>query len=409
MQKAEAVVSFALVLTLLFSSFGIAGAVDLTISTNKGEYDLSELVAITGKTDPRKVVSIQVFNPSGDLVAIAQTQADANGNFQENLFRFPEVSGGRYPFGNYTIKATTEGATTEIKIRFKQAAQPPPPPPPPPQGQKVAVESIPDRYIFTNKYGQLVYRLEVFKTEPKMSVAVEASPGSFDDANKVTSKLARLIEFTDANNNDQYEFRTDTDVKRIDHSELTWTNQLVNQSITKWQYLVILRGVKDAISINMNITIAGGDGNATVSLRLAGFSFSNPNSKLAVMWEGKAAKELDIGPGEFGINIRKDATFTSPFYRFEANGIADGNNVAFRSRIAEETEDIHEPDAQKLIYVTVPRFTTAATQKSFIGARVGVPVPEFPPIGIVLTFVILISAVFIMRRKGSPVFATFPK
>ncbi len=408
MQKTKTIVSFALVFTLLVSTFGIARAVDLTISTNKAEYDLSELVTITGKTDPRKVVSIQVFSPSGDLAVIAQTQADANGNFQENLFRFPEATGGKFTFGNYTIKATVEGATTQIKIRLKQAA-PPPPPAPAPQGQKVAVESIPDRYLFTNKYGQLVYRVEVFKTEPKMSVAVEASPGSFDDANKVTSKLVRLIEFTDTNSNEQYEYRTDTDVKRIDYSELTWTNQFVNQSITKWQYLVILRGVKDALSVNINVTITGGDGNATVSLRVAGFSFGNPNSKLAVMWEGKAAKELDIGPGEFGINIRKDATFTSPFYRFEANGIADGNNVAFKSRIAEETEDIHESDAQKLVYVTVPRFTTAATQTSFIGARVGVPVPEFPPIGVVLTFVILISAVFIMRRKGSPIFATFPK
>ena len=62
-----------------------------------------------------------------------------------------------------------------------------------------------------------------------------------------------------------------------------------------------------------------------------------------------------------------------------------------------------------MICITVPRFTTAAAQKLFIGARVGVPVPEFLPIGVVLTFVILISAVFVMGGKGSRAFTTFPK
>lgn len=407
MNWARILLSLLVIFTLAVSSISFVRAVELTISADKAEYELGDLIVVSGKTDPNKVVSLQLFNPSGELVAIGQLSADPNGNFRADLTRFPAATSQRFPLGDYTVKATVEGATTEQKIRLKQGA--PPPPPPAPTGTRVTVETIPDRYIFTNRFGQLTYRIEVFRLEPKITVAVESTPGVFDEINKVGSKLTRLIEFIDVDNNNEYQPRTDTDVKRIDAGELAWTNLLLNQSIRKWQYTAVLKGIKDALNVNLNVTIAGGDGNATVTLRVAGFTFGNPNSKLAGVWEGKASKELDMGPGEFGINIRKDTTFTSPFHRLEANGVTDGNSIAFRSRMVEESEDIHEGDTQKIVFLTIPRFTTSATHKSMIGARVGVPVPEFPPIGVVLAFVVLISAVFIMRRKGLSISPPMPR
>jgi hypothetical protein len=405
--KASRVISILLVIVLVASSIGAARAVELTFSTSKAEYLFGEILALTGKTDPRKVVTLQLLNPIGDLLAIDQFEADANGNFQRNFLTFPPEASQRYPQGEYTIKAIVEGATAEKKIILGQAA--PPPTPQAPTGVRVTVQSIPDRYIFINRFGQLAYRVEVFKLEPKISVAVESAADVFDASNKVTSKLSRLIEFADSNNDNDYQKGVDADIRRIDSSELAWTNQLVNQSFTRWQYTAVLRGVRDSLNVNLNVTVVGGNGNATVTLRVAGHSFGNPSNKLALMWEGKASKELDIGPAEFGINIRSGTSFTSPFQRLDANANIDGANIAVRSRIVEETEDLHEGDTQKIVYTTLPAFGTAATQRSIIGARIGVPVPEFPPIGIVLAFAILVSAVLVMRRNGSPIFAQMPK
>ena len=402
---ASRVVSILIMLVLIASSIGAARAVELTISTNKNAYFYGEVLAITGKTDPNKVVSLQLFNPIGELVAVDQFVADASGNFQRNFLTFPTEGSQRFPQGEYSVKAAVEGATAEKKIVLGQLA---PPAPQAPAGVRVAVQSTADRYIFVNTYGQLTYRVEVFRLEPKVSVAVESSPGVFDEVNKVMSKLSRVIEFVDSNNDNDYQKGTDTDIRRVDSSELIWTSQLVNQSLTRWQYTAVMKGVKDSFNVNLNVTVVGGDGNATVTLRLAGYSFGNPNNKLALMWEGKASKELDIGPAEFGINIRSGTTFTSPFQRLDANANIDGTNIAVRSRIVEETEDLHEGDTQKIIYTTLPAFNTAAT-KSIIGARVGVPVPEFPQVGVVLAFVVLVSAVLVMRRKGSPIFAQMPK
>ena len=405
--KASRATSILIMLALITSSVGAAGAVELTISTSKNEYFYGEILSITGKTDPNKVVSLQLLNPIGDLVAIDQFMADASGNFQRNSLTFPAEGSQKFPQGVYTVKAVVEGATAEKKITLGQLA--PPPAPQAPTGVKVTVQSMPDRYIFVNAFGQLTYRVEVFRQEPKVSVAVESAPSVFDEANKVMSKLSRVIEFVDSNNDNDYQKGIDADIKRVDSSELIWNSQLVNQSFTRWQYTAVMKGVKDSFNVNLNVTIVGGDGNATVTLRFAGYSFGNPNNKLALMWEGKASKELDIGPAEFGINIRSGTTFTSPFQRLDANANLDGANIAVRSRIVEETEDIHEGDTQKIIYTTLPGFNTAATQKSIIGARVGVPVPEFPQVGVVLAFVVLVSGVLIMRRKGSPIFTQMPK
>jgi len=404
--KASRVASVLIMLSLVMSSLGAARAVELTISMSQNEYAYGEILALTGKTDPNKVVSLQLFNPIGELVAIDQFVSDPSGNFQRNFLTFPTEGSSRFPQGEYTVKAFVEGATAEKKIVLKQLA---PPTPQAPTGVRVTVQSLPDRYVFINRYGQVTYRFEVFRLEPKVSVAVESTPGVFDEANKVMSKLSRMIEFVDSNSDNDYQKGTDTDVRRVDSSELTWTDQLVNQSFTRWQYTAVLKGVKDSFNANLNVTIAGGDGNATITLRLAGYNFGNPNNKLALMWEGKASKELDIGPAEFGINIRSGTTFISPFHRLDANANIDGANTPAKSRIAEETEDLHDGDTQKIIYTTLPRFNTAAMHKSTIGARIGVPVPEFPPVGVVLAFVALISAVVVMRRKGSPIFSQMPK
>ncbi|MBM3898358.1 MAG: hypothetical protein FJ358_07555 [Thaumarchaeota archaeon] len=405
--KASRVVSILLVIALIASNIGAATAVELTFSTSKTEYFFGEVLALTGMTDPRKVVTLQLFNPIGDLLAIDQFEADASGNFQRNFLTFPAEASQRYTQGEYTVKAIVEGATAEKKIILRQVG--PPLSPQAPTGVRVTVQSIPERYILVNRYGQLTYRVEVFRLEPKISVAVESAPNVFDEANKVTSKLSRLIEFTDSNNDNDYQKGVDADIRRVDSSELTWTNQLVNQSFTRWQYTAVLRGVKDNLNVNLNVTVVGGEGNATVTLRIAGHSFGNPSNKLALMWEGKAGKELDIGPAEFGINIRSGTSFTSPFQRLDANANIDGASIAVRSRIVEETEDLHEGDTQKIIYTTLPAFGTAATQRSIIGARIGVPVPEFPPFGIIFAFAILVSAVVVMRRRGSPIFAQMPK
>lgn len=96
---------FALILLVVaLSSLMLENALCLTIKTNKEIYQPNDSLIVFGSTEPGSSITIQVFNPEGSPVAVAQGEADAQGFFEILVMKFPPEPTDRFPQGIYTIK-----------------------------------------------------------------------------------------------------------------------------------------------------------------------------------------------------------------------------------------------------------------------------------------------------------------
>ncbi len=388
---------FASLMTLILLTLMIPLAhaqVTLELATDKGEYSLGDQLIVTGTTRINSAVTIIVFNPFGELVGIAQAASGADGNFEVVVFTFPLDFNENFPPGEYTINAQTEGASTEVTIVLEPDA------PPLVIGERVDVEQTSDRYVFITRNNSVEYQIEVFKNRPEMTVVFESTPGFFNDSNKVRVELTHLIEFVDSDSDLLYTRGTDADIRRTMLSGLSWNPELVNNTVTHFEYQVILTAVDGAATYRIDVTIIGGDLVQEVTYEISGFEFIDSSSLLALMIEGRGETELEFGPGEIGLNRVIEGSILSPFYSLNTFGRIDGIGQQFGSRIAEEDVDDVQAGTQKIVYVTVPQFDNSASHQHSIGIRLGAPVPEFASVGAILTLAVLIPFVILLGKKG---------
>ncbi len=382
-------------LTLLILLFPLAYAqVPLELTTNKTEYSLGDQVVVSGTTRVNSAVTIIIFNPFVELVGIAQAASGADGNFEVAVFTFPLDFTEKFPPGEYIVSAQVEGASAEVTIVLEPDA------PPPVIGEIVEVEQTSDRYVFITKNNSIRYKIEVFKNRPEMTVVFESSPGFFNDSNKVRVELTHSIEFIDTDSDQLYTRGTDTDVSRTVLSSLSWTAELLNNTVTRYEYQVTLTAVDGVATYRIDITIIGGELVQRVTYEISGFVFAESTSLLALMIEGRGETELEFGPREIGLNRIIEGGILSPFYSLNTFGRIDGIGEQFASRITEEDADDVQAGTEKIMYITVPRFETSASHQHNIGVRVGAPVPEFASVGAILTLAVLIPFVILLGRKG---------
>ncbi len=380
---------------LILLVFPLAHAqVPLELTTDKTEYSLGDQVVVSGTTRPNSAVTIIIFNPFVELVGIAQAASGVDGNFEVVVFTFPLDFTEKFPPGEYIVSAQVEGASAEVTIVLEPDA------PPPVIGEIVEVEQTSDRYVFITKNNSIGYKIEVFKNRPEMTVVFESSPGFFNDSNKVRIELTHLIEFVDTNSDQLYTRGTDTDVSRTVLGGLAWNPELLNNTVTHYEYQVILTAVDGVATYRIDITIIGGELVQLVTYEISGFIFAESTSLLALLIEGRGETELEFGPGEIGLNRVIGGSILSPFYSLNTFGRIDGIGEQFASRIAEEDADDVQLGTEKIMYITVPRFETSASHQHHIGVRLGAPVPEFASVGAILTLAVLIPFVILLGRKG---------
>jgi len=112
MQKTTLPTFFAAVLLLaVLAVVPAALAAPITVATDKDAYAPGESLNVSGTATANAWVTIQLFNPDGDRIAIAQTQADADGNWSKTgVYTFAEDD----PQGTWTVKAF-DSSTSEIE------------------------------------------------------------------------------------------------------------------------------------------------------------------------------------------------------------------------------------------------------------------------------------------------------
>jgi len=92
-----------------------------TVATDKPTYLPGEAVSVNGTATPNSIISIQLFNPDGLRVAIAQAKADANGAYSKaNVYTFKETD----ITGIWTVKTYQGGISAEVTITLEGAAPP---------------------------------------------------------------------------------------------------------------------------------------------------------------------------------------------------------------------------------------------------------------------------------------------
>jgi len=92
-------------------------AAPITVQPDKDAYSPGESLGVSGTATANAWISIQVFNPDGKRVAIAQAQADETGAWSATgIYTFAEDD----PQGTWTVKAydSATGETAEATFTF---------------------------------------------------------------------------------------------------------------------------------------------------------------------------------------------------------------------------------------------------------------------------------------------------
>jgi hypothetical protein len=113
-----------LALTMLIALPTVAAQV-VTVETNKEIYVPGDAMVVSGTATPDAAVTIQVYNPSGALSAVAQTTSNSAGNYEKLVLTFPSEPTDLYPLGDYTVKAYSTAKTAEKTVEFASEAAPP--------------------------------------------------------------------------------------------------------------------------------------------------------------------------------------------------------------------------------------------------------------------------------------------
>jgi hypothetical protein len=93
---------------------------ELDVSTDNQVYSPDKPMFVYGKALPNEDVILRIFAPDDTIVTFTQIPTDEKGNFQTELFVWPESSTS-FPFGTYSVEAiSTEqgGLSKKIDIKF---------------------------------------------------------------------------------------------------------------------------------------------------------------------------------------------------------------------------------------------------------------------------------------------------
>ncbi len=109
-----------MLLVLLFASTTAA----LSASTDKETYYPGDALTVSGTATPNAIVSITVYNPNNELVAIDQVTAGGDGSFTKTVLTFPDEPTATIPLGTYTVvvKDTATNEEESLEVTYEKPA-----------------------------------------------------------------------------------------------------------------------------------------------------------------------------------------------------------------------------------------------------------------------------------------------
>jgi uncharacterized coiled-coil protein SlyX len=88
----------------------------LTVTTDKSFYGPGERIAVSGTAVPNADVTVQLFNPNNELVAMDYSKSGADGKYSMSFVVPAQLPTGRWILGTYTVRAFVAGAEAKATI-----------------------------------------------------------------------------------------------------------------------------------------------------------------------------------------------------------------------------------------------------------------------------------------------------
>src|SRR5574338_1379613 len=109
----------------LFFGFHIAFAEQLDFSTDSQVYSPTKPLFVYGKVLPNEDIILRFTGPDQNVIAFTQITADKDGQFQTELFVWPDASTS-IPYGTYVVEAIStqqNGMSKKIEIKFSSSTE----------------------------------------------------------------------------------------------------------------------------------------------------------------------------------------------------------------------------------------------------------------------------------------------
>ena len=107
---------FLLALLACLLSAQVSVAQTLTVTTDKDFYGPGESIVVSGTAIPNTDVTVQIFNPNGELVAIDYTRSGDDGRYSTTFVVPEQLPTGRWILGTYTVRAFVAGVEAKRTI-----------------------------------------------------------------------------------------------------------------------------------------------------------------------------------------------------------------------------------------------------------------------------------------------------
>jgi len=88
----------------------------LTVTTDRDFYGPGERIVVSGTAIPNADVTVQLFNPNNELVAIDYTKSGADGKYSMSFVVPAQLPTGKWILGTYTVRAFMAGAEAKRTI-----------------------------------------------------------------------------------------------------------------------------------------------------------------------------------------------------------------------------------------------------------------------------------------------------
>jgi hypothetical protein len=155
-------------LLTIFLGSQFAFAAQLDFFTDSQIYSPTKPLFVYGKALPQEDVVLRFTGPDENVITFTQITTDENGNFQTELFVWPEAS-TTIPYGTYTVEAIStqqSGLTKKIEIKFAPTTE----------IEKIPVSRIVTTLVFTPETAAIGQPFRIFTQITSDGLLVGGAP-----------------------------------------------------------------------------------------------------------------------------------------------------------------------------------------------------------------------------------------
>ncbi|WP_101477185.1 envelope protein [Candidatus Nitrosotalea bavarica] len=159
-----------IILLIVFTVLGnfLSYAYALQMSTDREVYSEGQPLLVYGTGLPNEPIIIRLFAPDGTIAQFDQITADAGGNFEHILIRWPNAT-TTYTYGTYTVEAIAskeQGQSQKIDVKFAPSTT----------LEKIPIQRIVNVVVFTPQTAAINQTFRVFVQVTSDGLLVAGDP-----------------------------------------------------------------------------------------------------------------------------------------------------------------------------------------------------------------------------------------